>query len=120
MKGRVPNSKRLNLESVGVHLDKVGAVKADEFSRTYIPRIWAIGYFSHVTDSSFSWWEPCCDLPGPLGGEGIRRNLWETRRLTRCPAFLLPMGLFTWFMPVGFSGFLAYLLVVTGFENYGR
>ncbi|VFQ65203.1 unnamed protein product [Cuscuta campestris] len=41
--GRVPNSKRLNLEAVGVELDKTGAVKVDEFSRTNIPSIWAIG-----------------------------------------------------------------------------
>ncbi|CAH9129835.1 unnamed protein product [Cuscuta epithymum] len=41
--GRVPNSRRLNLEAVGVELDKTGAVKVDEFSRTNIPSIWAIG-----------------------------------------------------------------------------
>nr|GLL43774.1 glutathione reductase [Ipomoea trifida] len=41
--GRTPNSKRLNLEAVGVELDKTGAVKVDEFSRTNIPSIWAIG-----------------------------------------------------------------------------
>lgn len=41
--GRAPNTKRLNLEAVGVELDKVGAVKVDEFSRTNIPSIWAIG-----------------------------------------------------------------------------
>ncbi|THG05617.1 hypothetical protein TEA_000802 [Camellia sinensis var. sinensis] len=41
--GRVPNTKRLNLEPVGVELDKTGAVKVDEYSRTNIPSIWAIG-----------------------------------------------------------------------------
>ncbi|KZV33718.1 glutathione reductase, cytosolic [Dorcoceras hygrometricum] len=42
--GRSPNSKRLNLESVGVELDgKTKAVKVDEYSRTNIPSIWAIG-----------------------------------------------------------------------------
>ncbi|CAI9293803.1 unnamed protein product [Lactuca saligna] len=41
--GRVPNTKRLNLQSVGVELDKTGAVKVDEFSRTNVPSIWAIG-----------------------------------------------------------------------------
>ncbi|XP_062109106.1 glutathione reductase, chloroplastic [Humulus lupulus] len=41
--GRAPNSKRLNLDAVGVELDKAGAVKVDEFSRTNIPSIWAIG-----------------------------------------------------------------------------
>ncbi|KAE9452931.1 hypothetical protein C3L33_15167, partial [Rhododendron williamsianum] len=41
--GRVPNTKRLNLEAVDVELDKTGAIKVDEYSRTNIPSIWAIG-----------------------------------------------------------------------------
>nr|ABF29524.1 cytosolic glutathione reductase [Phaseolus vulgaris] len=41
--GRAPNSKRLNLEAVGVELDKAGAIKVDEYSRTSIPTIWAVG-----------------------------------------------------------------------------
>ena len=30
--GRAPNTKRLNLEAVGVELDKTGAVKVSSFS----------------------------------------------------------------------------------------
>ncbi|CAI9762768.1 unnamed protein product [Fraxinus pennsylvanica] len=45
--GRAPNTKRLNLEAVGVELDKNGAMKVDEYSRTNIPSIWAVG---DVTD----------------------------------------------------------------------
>ncbi|KAF8388384.1 hypothetical protein HHK36_027051 [Tetracentron sinense] len=41
--GRIPNTKRLNLEAVGVALDDTGAVKVDEFSCTNIPSIWAVG-----------------------------------------------------------------------------
>ncbi|KAL0921971.1 hypothetical protein M5K25_005927 [Dendrobium thyrsiflorum] len=41
--GRVPNTKRLNLQAVGVELDKAGAIKVDEYSRTTIPSIWAVG-----------------------------------------------------------------------------
>ncbi|KAL6548532.1 hypothetical protein OROGR_008953 [Orobanche gracilis] len=41
--GRTPNTKRLNLEAVGVELDKSRAVKVDGYSRTNIPSIWAIG-----------------------------------------------------------------------------
>ncbi|OMO93056.1 hypothetical protein CCACVL1_06646 [Corchorus capsularis] len=41
--GRIPNSKRLNLEAAGVELDSTGAVKVDEYSRTNIPSIWAVG-----------------------------------------------------------------------------
>ncbi|KAH6770203.1 glutathione-disulfide reductase [Perilla frutescens var. hirtella] len=45
--GRAPNTKRLNLEAVGVELDKTGAVKVNEYSQTNVPSIWAIG---DVTD----------------------------------------------------------------------
>lgn len=41
--GRSPNTKRLNLEAVGIELDRTGAVKVDEYSRTSVPSIWAIG-----------------------------------------------------------------------------
>ncbi|KAK7268665.1 hypothetical protein RIF29_21370 [Crotalaria pallida] len=41
--GRAPNTKRLNLEAVGVELDNIGAIKVDEYSRTNIPSIWAVG-----------------------------------------------------------------------------
>lgn len=41
--GRVPNTKNLGLESAGVTLSADGAVAVDEFSRTNIPSIYAIG-----------------------------------------------------------------------------
>ncbi|PHT85367.1 Glutathione reductase, cytosolic [Capsicum annuum] len=41
--GRLPNTKRLNLDAVGVELDNMKAIKVDEYSRTNIPSIWAIG-----------------------------------------------------------------------------
>ncbi|XP_042055081.1 glutathione reductase, cytosolic-like [Salvia splendens] len=41
--GRAPNSKRLNLEAVGVELDKAGAIKVNQYSQTNVPSIWAIG-----------------------------------------------------------------------------
>ncbi|KAL5990441.1 hypothetical protein ACLOJK_011341 [Asimina triloba] len=41
--GRNPNTKRLNLEAVGIDLDQSGAVKVDEYSRTTVPSIWAVG-----------------------------------------------------------------------------
>jgi glutathione reductase (NADPH) len=45
--GRAPNSKGLGLEAAGVELTPSGAVKVDEFSRTTVPNIWAVG---DVTD----------------------------------------------------------------------
>jgi len=41
--GRHPNTKRLNLEAVGVELDRAGAIKVDEYSCTTVPSIWAVG-----------------------------------------------------------------------------
>ena len=45
--GRLPNSAGLDLEAVGVQLDAKGAVRVDEWSRTAVPNIYAVG---DVTD----------------------------------------------------------------------
>lgn len=45
--GRRPNTKNLGLEEVGVKMTKNGAIEVDEYSRTSVPSIWAIG---DVTD----------------------------------------------------------------------
>ncbi|GAB3449065.1 glutathione-disulfide reductase [Insolitispirillum peregrinum] len=46
--GRAPNTRGLGLEAAGVELDpKSGAIKVDEWSRTSVPSIWAVG---DVTD----------------------------------------------------------------------
>ena len=41
--GRKPRTHDLGLESVGVQLDAEGAVKVDEFSRTTVDSVWAVG-----------------------------------------------------------------------------
>ncbi|KAJ7569102.1 hypothetical protein O6H91_01G060400 [Diphasiastrum complanatum] len=45
--GRAPNTKNLGLEAVGVKLNDKGAIKVDEFSKTNLDSIWAVG---DVTD----------------------------------------------------------------------
>lgn len=45
--GRTPNTKNLGLEKAGVELAPNGAVKVDEYSRTNVPSIFAVG---DVTD----------------------------------------------------------------------
>ncbi|CAN0898285.1 Glutathione reductase, chloroplastic (Fragment) [Linum grandiflorum] len=45
--GRRPNTKNLGLEEVGVKIAKNGAIEVDEYSRTAVPSIWAVG---DVTD----------------------------------------------------------------------
>ena len=41
--GRVPNVKGLGLETAGVAIDKDGAVVVDEYNRTNVPSIYAVG-----------------------------------------------------------------------------
>ena len=41
--GRKPNTKNLNLEEVGVSLNRSGAIEVDEYSQTGVPSIFAIG-----------------------------------------------------------------------------
>ena len=41
--GRVPNIEGLGLEEVGVELDDKGAIKVDEYSRTGVDHIYAVG-----------------------------------------------------------------------------
>jgi glutathione reductase (NADPH) len=41
--GRVPNTGKLGLDKVGVHLNKRNAVSVDEWQRTTVPGIYAVG-----------------------------------------------------------------------------
>ncbi|KAL3517642.1 hypothetical protein ACH5RR_020231 [Cinchona calisaya] len=45
--GRKPNTRNLGMEEVGVKLTKSGAIEVDEYSRSSVPSIWAVG---DVTD----------------------------------------------------------------------
>ncbi|PWK55277.1 FAD-dependent oxidoreductase [Silicimonas algicola] len=45
--GRQPNVKGLGLEELGVKVNRRGAIEVDDYSRTAVPSIWAIG---DVTD----------------------------------------------------------------------
>ncbi|MBI3505834.1 MAG: glutathione-disulfide reductase [Proteobacteria bacterium] len=41
--GRVPNTRDMGLEAVGVHVDKRGGIAVDEWQQTTVPGIYAIG-----------------------------------------------------------------------------
>ena len=41
--GRVPRTRGIGLEEVGVALDEMGVISVDAFSRSSVPSIWAIG-----------------------------------------------------------------------------
>ncbi|XVF38036.1 hypothetical protein REPUB_Repub20aG0063200 [Reevesia pubescens] len=71
--GRLPNSKRLNLEAVGVELDSTGAVKVDEYSRTNIPSIWAVGDVTNRMNlTPVALMEGTCFAKTVFGGESSK------------------------------------------------
>ncbi|GMI70004.1 glutathione-disulfide reductase [Hibiscus trionum] len=71
--GRLPNSKRLNLEAVGVELDRTGAVKVDEYSRTNIPSIWAVGDVTNRMNlTPVALMEGTCFAKTVFGGESSK------------------------------------------------
>ncbi len=41
--GRIPNTDGLGLEKAGVKIDKSGAIEVDDYSRTNVENIWAVG-----------------------------------------------------------------------------
>lgn len=41
--GRIPNTENMGLEGVGIELGKTGAIVVDQYSRSNIDNIWAIG-----------------------------------------------------------------------------
>lgn len=71
--GRKPNTKRLNLEAVGVELSRDGAVKVNEYSQTNVPSIWAVG---DVTDrinlTPVALMEGTCVAKTLFGGEKVK------------------------------------------------
>ncbi|KAF4347308.1 hypothetical protein G4B88_030246 [Cannabis sativa] len=85
--GRAPNTKRLNLASVGVEIDKVGAIKVDEFSQTNIPSIWAIGDVTNrVNLTPVALMEGTCFAKTVFGGEPTKADY----RDIPCAVFSIP------------------------------
>ncbi|KAF4355324.1 hypothetical protein F8388_026594 [Cannabis sativa] len=85
--GRAPNTKRLNLGSVGVEIDKVGAIKVDEFSQTNIPSIWAIGDVTNrVNLTPVALMEGTCFAKTVFGGEPTKADY----RDIPCAVFSIP------------------------------
>ncbi|KAL6184951.1 hypothetical protein ACLB2K_041086 [Fragaria x ananassa] len=85
--GRAPNSKRLNLEAVGVELDPTGAVKVDEYSRTNIPSIWAVGDVTNRANlTPVALMEGTCFAKTVFGGEPSKPDY----RDIPCAVFSIP------------------------------
>ncbi|CDO99441.1 unnamed protein product [Coffea canephora] len=85
--GRAPNTKRLNLEAVGVELDKIGAIKVDEYSRTNIPSIWAIGDVTNrVNLTPVALMEGTCFAKTVFGGQPTKPDYVHIP----CAVFCIP------------------------------
>ncbi|KAF3457662.1 hypothetical protein FNV43_RR02320 [Rhamnella rubrinervis] len=85
--GRVPNTKRLNLEAAGVELDEAGAVKVDEYSRTNIPSIWAVGDVTNRMNlTPVALMEGTCFAKTVFGGEPSKPDYKDVP----CAVFSIP------------------------------
>ncbi|XP_057959182.1 glutathione reductase, chloroplastic [Malania oleifera] len=85
--GRAPNTKRLNLEAVGVEVDKTGAVKVDEYSRTNIPSIWALGDATNRMNlTPVALMEATCFAKTVFGGEPTKPDY----NYVPCAVFCIP------------------------------
>ncbi|XP_021725249.1 glutathione reductase, chloroplastic-like [Chenopodium quinoa] len=86
--GRSPNTKRLNLEAVGVELDQTGAVKVDEYSRTSVPTIWAIGDVTNRMNlTPVALMEGTCFAKTVFGGQNIKPDY----NYIACAVFSIPL-----------------------------
>ncbi|XP_030515542.2 glutathione reductase, chloroplastic [Rhodamnia argentea] len=85
--GRIPNTKRLNLTSVGVETDTVGAVKVDEYSRTNVPSIWAVGDVTNrINLTPVALMEGTCFAKTVFGGEPTKPDYSNVP----CAVFSIP------------------------------
>jgi glutathione reductase (NADPH) len=85
--GRTPNSQRLNLEAVGVEVDQIGAIKVDEYSRTSVPNIWAVGDVTNrINLTPVALMEATCFAKTVFGGQPIKPD----HRDVPCAVFSIP------------------------------
>ncbi|KAK6929583.1 Pyridine nucleotide-disulfide oxidoreductase, dimerization domain [Dillenia turbinata] len=92
--GRAPNTKRLNLEAVGVKLDNTGAVIVDEYSHTNIPTIWAIGDVTNRMNlTPVALMEGTCFAKTVFGGEPTKPDYLNVPCAVFCNPPLSVVGL---------------------------
>ncbi|XBI50022.1 hypothetical protein VPH35_113498 [Triticum aestivum] len=85
--GRAPNSNRLNLEAVGVEVDQVGAIKVDEYSRTSVPNIWAVGDVTNrINLTPVALMEATCFAKTVFGGQTVKLDYKDVP----CAVFCIP------------------------------
>uniref|UniRef100_A0A0E0K6Q7 Glutathione reductase n=5 Tax=Oryza TaxID=4527 RepID=A0A0E0K6Q7_ORYPU len=85
--GRTPNSQRLNLEAAGVEVDNIGAIKVDDYSRTSVPNIWAVGDVTNrINLTPVALMEATCFSKTVFGGQPIKPDY----RDVPCAVFSIP------------------------------
>ncbi|XP_040249739.2 glutathione reductase, cytosolic-like [Aegilops tauschii subsp. strangulata] len=85
--GRAPNSNRLNLKAVGVEVDQIGAIKVDEYSRTSVPSIWAVGDVTNrVNLTPVALMEATCFAKTVFGGQTVKPDYKDVP----CAVFCIP------------------------------
>ncbi|KAI4965420.1 hypothetical protein ZWY2020_054602 [Hordeum vulgare] len=80
------NSNRLNLEAVGVEVDQIGAIKVDEYSRTSVPNIWAVGYVNRINLTPVALMEATCFAKTVFGGQTVASDYKDVP----CAVFCIP------------------------------
>ncbi|KAG1361498.1 glutathione reductase, cytosolic [Cocos nucifera] len=85
--GRSPNTKRLNLEAVGVEVDKTGAIKVDGYSQSSIPSIWAVGDVTNRMNlTPVALMEGTCFAKTVFGGQPTKPDY----NFVPCAVFCIP------------------------------
>ncbi|TVU27757.1 hypothetical protein EJB05_19257, partial [Eragrostis curvula] len=85
--GRTPNSQKLNLESVGVDVDEIGAIKVDDYSCTSVPNIWAVGDVTNrINLTPVALMEATCFAKSVFGGQPTKPD----HRDVPCAVFSIP------------------------------
>jgi len=92
--GRKPSTKNIGLESVGVELDKIGAIKVDEYSRTSVPSIWAIGDVTNrINLTPVALMEGTCFAKTEFGGTPMKPDHVNVASAVFCQPPLSCVGL---------------------------
>ncbi|XP_010905846.1 glutathione reductase, cytosolic isoform X2 [Elaeis guineensis] len=85
--GRSPNTKRLNLEAVAVEVDKTRAIKVDEYSRSSVPSIWAVGDVTNrINLTPVALMEGTCFAKTVFGGQPTKPDY----NFVPCAVFSIP------------------------------
>eukprot|EP00252_Welwitschia_mirabilis_P015171 TRINITY_DN33389_c0_g1_i1.p1 TRINITY_DN33389_c0_g1~~TRINITY_DN33389_c0_g1_i1.p1 ORF type:complete len:493 (+),score=117.13 TRINITY_DN33389_c0_g1_i1:340-1818(+) len=92
--GRTPNSWRLNLKAVGVECDPHGAIKVDEYSRTTVPTIWAVGDVTNrINLTPVALMEGTCFAKTAFGGQPTKPDYTNVPCAVFCQPPLSVAGL---------------------------